>query len=1023
MLQTAHEFLSALYPEPLHHWASEAGRPAPELVLWTLPKQRNPSTDRSRSRSYWLPSVDAAARQAETLRADRNVFFGVALQDRMAALDAARETRPKATARSVRGRQETAVGLPAVWVDLDVAGPGHSSDTLPPTRDAALGLLAAVPQPPSAVVWSGGGFHVYWLLREVRRLNSSAARTAAHDLLQRVQWAVQREAQTRGWMVDSTAELARVLRLPGTLNHKASFPRETVIEHLDPTQRYHAADFDLLDGLPSRDPSNTDPAQTDPSQAARAGPIASSTGGEAGVPADFEPIHEGCSWLRSCQERSWTLTEPEWFAQLTIVARCASQEMDSRTLVHTLSSDYPRYDPAETDRKMQHALGPRSQPFTCGKIAREFGAHQQHCEPCPHRGDIKSPIVLGRRRGIGSPPVTSSPGSPPPGGGQGGGGQDGGVPGGGEAGVGGRQPTGGRQPIQLSHLENEVADQALAAVAERESNLFRRGGTLVQVVQWDEGVSAVPGSSDTSHPGFPPWATGCRPPGSRGWSGPSDASNEVSSNTVSSDTVSSDTVLSSDTVPADSATPIHRGLEAPAARQVQDARMRELLATHCEFQAAQRTKQGRHWRPVHPPAWVPKAILGRFDWPTLPRLEGVVEGPVLRSDGSVLQTPGYDLASGLFLAPQVEFQPVPEAPTEEQCESALLELTHVVADFPFASPAHLSGWLAALLTPLARFAFAGPSPVNLIDANVRGAGKSLLADVCHLIVTGRPAPRMPYARDENELRKEITSIALKARQIVVIDNVTGAFGSPTLDLAVTATSWADRLLGQNVDLELPLAITWYVTGNNIELAGDMPRRCLHIRLESPEEKPEHRGGFRHPRLAEWLVAERPRLLPAALTLLAGYQHAGRPDQGLMPWGSFEGWSDLVRSTLVWLDLPDPASINQDIAVVHPRGAAEARLLAGLEEVLPTLGGAATVRQILRALEDNALLYETLRSALEDLVPRLRRGDLPTPVKFGSILRSLRGRQLGSRRLHTGEKTRQGLTWAIGSTRDCDGVTV
>ncbi len=55
-------------------------------------------------------------------------------------------------------------------------------------------------------------------------------------------------------------------------------------------------------------------------------------------------------------------------------------------------------------------------------------------------------------------------------------------------------------------------------------------------------------------------------------------------------------------------------------------------------------------------------------------------------------------------------------------------LLEVVADFPFALPLYRAAWPAALLTPLARFAFAGPAPLFLVDANVRAAGKGLLLD-------------------------------------------------------------------------------------------------------------------------------------------------------------------------------------------------------------------------------------------------------------------------------------------------------
>ena len=35
--------------------------------------------------------------------------------------------------------------------------------------------------------------------------------------------------------------------------------------------------------------------------------------------------------------------------------------------------------------------------------------------------------------------------------------------------------------------------------------------------------------------------------------------------------------------------------------------------------------------------------------------------------------------------------------------------------------------------------------------------------------------------------------------------------------------------------------------------------------------------------------------------------------GLRPWGSYEGWSDLVRSACVWAGLPDPHDSSQSAA--------------------------------------------------------------------------------------------------------------
>ncbi|MEZ6073962.1 MAG: hypothetical protein R3C10_27700 [Pirellulales bacterium] len=112
-------------------------------------------------------------------------------------------------------------------------------------------------------------------------------------------------------------------------------------------------------------------------------------------------------------------------------------------------------------------------------------------------------------------------------------------------------------------------------------------------------------------------------------------------------------------------------------------------------------------------------------------------------------------------------------------------------------------------------------------------------------------------------------------------------------------------MGRSEIVEMPLLTTWAATGNNVVLMADTSRRVCHIRLESRLENPEEREGFRHPHLTRWVAENRPVLLAAALTVLAAYCRAGRPDQGLKTWGSFEGWSQLVRQALVWAGQPDP----------------------------------------------------------------------------------------------------------------------
>ena len=92
-------------------------------------------------------------------------------------------------------------------------------------------------------------------------------------------------------------------------------------------------------------------------------------------------------------------------------------------------------------------------------------------------------------------------------------------------------------------------------------------------------------------------------------------------------------------------------------RPIQEARMNELLARHCAFVVPKKTKAGVETRPVHPPRWCARALLARGSWPELPALEGVEECPVLRADGTVLQSEDvpvdHPLPRTLFVADEV----------------------------------------------------------------------------------------------------------------------------------------------------------------------------------------------------------------------------------------------------------------------------------------------------------------------------------------------------------------------------------
>jgi hypothetical protein len=100
----------------------------------------------------------------------------------------------------------------------------------------ARAKLERFPLKPSIITMSGGGLHEYWLLKEPLNLQDADDCQRAYNLLKRV-------ARALGGDLGS-AEPARVLRVPGTLNYKYDPPRRVLIETFNSDLQYNPADFD-----------------------------------------------------------------------------------------------------------------------------------------------------------------------------------------------------------------------------------------------------------------------------------------------------------------------------------------------------------------------------------------------------------------------------------------------------------------------------------------------------------------------------------------------------------------------------------------------------------------------------------------------------------------------------------------------------------------------------------------------------------------------------------------------------------
>jgi hypothetical protein len=133
-------------------------------------------------------------------------------------------------------------------------------------------------------------------------------------------------------------------------------------------------------------------------------------------------------------------------------------------------------------------------------------------------------------------------------------------------------------------------------------------------------------------------------------------------------------------------------------------------------------------------------------------------------------------------------------------------------------------------------------------------------------------------------------MVLAGTRFLLLDNINSAIGGDALDAILTGETWDDRILGVSKTIGPTIVKTIiFGTGNNVAFRGDTARRTALLRLESTEEHPETREGFRIPKLRTYVAQHRAELLHAGLVILRAYRVAGEPDP-LNSLGSFEGWT-------------------------------------------------------------------------------------------------------------------------------------
>jgi hypothetical protein len=388
----ARQFLARALP-----WPQDGGPPAYVNIHWTFtPRDGNVRKDKSgKAILPWsgqaVRSLDEAIKAIEyaTKAGGNTKDIYVCLSTQSAAEE---RTWPNGGKyyKPIRNQQNV-VRLKSLFLDIDAKGTDNNSyaDLVEAVKALTKFIADSGMPKPSIIVRSGGGLHVYWLLRPLAReewrllANALAEATKKHGL----------KCDTQ-----CTIDSARVLRVPNTLNYKTAPPlpvtlagKITDIDY-DPDRLWHALETYKV-ALPASHLRELVPDPLlFPPRVALTGESELSAGIEK---RDYTPVHlddltEGCGFIREAIATGGAkFSNPMW----NLTTLVATFTDNARSDAHRMGNKHPEYDKGSTDEFFDRKLREKAQKGlglpSCAIIS---GTGCTACTTCPHLGNGRSPL-------------------------------------------------------------------------------------------------------------------------------------------------------------------------------------------------------------------------------------------------------------------------------------------------------------------------------------------------------------------------------------------------------------------------------------------------------------------------------------------------------------------------------------------------------------------------------------------------------------------------------------------------------
>lgn len=265
-----------------------------------------------------------------------------------------------------RGSDDDITSVIAFVADVDVLGPAHKEQNLPPTKEAAIDAINEASIKPSVIVDSGYGIYAYYFFENPIDVTNEESRKYVSSLYKGFGKYLADMFAEKGWKLDPVFNLSHMFRAPGSLNHKLDSEKPECRVIIDNGIFYSIEDYE---------PYYIAPVQESVSFEADAREVGSA-----------DRMHDGCPFIKRMVEDPNAITEPEWKAELSNIVLAS----DGVEKAHEWSSLYDGYSYEETEAKVQQCLKAKK-PCTCSYIKNTLGFQ------CPEGGcGVKAPIVFAR---------------------------------------------------------------------------------------------------------------------------------------------------------------------------------------------------------------------------------------------------------------------------------------------------------------------------------------------------------------------------------------------------------------------------------------------------------------------------------------------------------------------------------------------------------------------------------------------------------------------------------------------------